>query len=357
MERQVWKVNRPLTDTEVTSDVAVVRVRRMDVQRVKRVRPNGSNMAMTLSVVTPTPAGALANIVRRRALVRSAADRALVFARTRPRPTWAQIPEPVTVPLSGMHIRPAWKSITLEADRLRRARRIAGTKNEMAFNYAWAQWGEPWGYILEEIQLHMLEPVRDLGESWHDGLWERDEVIAWLKGRVNQFLLETGVKREQVTIAAAGEVDLPDANEIRRVIYVAGDGGTTPLEIGDLHALDSKTVGWEGETGTPSTILLWGSGGRAKLNPAPTTGTLLVDYVPHWEPEPWDDEGNEVGWRGGRDMLPIPAIFSPYIKYGIMADMFSKEGESKDPGRASYCETRFAEGVSLANMLVGRSEG
>ncbi len=55
--------------------------------------------------------------------------------------------------------------------------------------------------------------------------------------------------------------------------------------------------------------------------------------------------------------LPIPGFFCPALKYGVMADMLSKQGEANDPQRASLCESRFDEGVQLAKSLFSLNEG
>ncbi len=45
--------------------------------------------------------------------------------------------------------------------------------------------------------------------------------------------------------------------------------------------------------------------------------------------------------------LLIPDDFSWVLKFGMMADMLSKETESRDLLRAAYCQQRFTEGVRL----------
>ncbi len=49
--------------------------------------------------------------------------------------------------------------------------------------------------------------------------------------------------------------------------------------------------------------------------------------------------------------LLIPDDFSWVLKFGMMADMLSKETESRDLLRAQYCEQRFAEGVKLMKEM------
>lgn len=46
--------------------------------------------------------------------------------------------------------------------------------------------------------------------------------------------------------------------------------------------------------------------------------------------------------------LLVPDIFYHFIKYGVLARAWSKDGEVRDPDRAQYCQKRFDMGVMLA---------
>jgi hypothetical protein len=50
--------------------------------------------------------------------------------------------------------------------------------------------------------------------------------------------------------------------------------------------------------------------------------------------------------------LSIPDDFTPYIVWGVLGEMFSKEGEASDPERAQYCRERYEEGVELARFMT-----
>lgn len=52
------------------------------------------------------------------------------------------------------------------------------------------------------------------------------------------------------------------------------------------------------------------------------------------------------------DFLSVPDDFSPYLAWGVRADLLHAEGEGQDPIRAQHCESRFAEGIELARILV-----
>jgi hypothetical protein len=199
--------------------------------------------------------------------------------------------------------------------------------------------------MLSEIQRHMLEPVIDEGVSWQ--LWTEEEVRGALEERLSGFLLATGLTRERLNVPVeAGQlsVEIPESIiEIRRVQWDDGVNQQTLLRSDEMQ-LDNSMIGWESDNGAvpayyveqplPTLSVL--------LNPVPALAGAL-DMVVVLRPS------NLAGCAA----FPIPAMFVPYIKYGVMADMLRKEGEANDPERATYCEKRFAEGIDLARALLG----
>lgn len=371
--RTVWNSSAEEVDSVVTEE-RTRREKQASYLRNRRVA-TGTPVAMILSVVTPIPAGNPTGVERRQARVQAMklADRRAHERAMRRVGYTPLFPEPVPFINVGMRPRLPWKKLEERDDHNRRAARIRNTSNELGFNYAWLKVGDPCGYILSEIQRHMLEVYSDMGKTWFDPFWTRDEVLDWLETRTNQFLVATGAFREQVIVPATAEIELPNLNDLRRAIYFDGvTGASTPLEIADTHQKDMSVPGWgSAAAGTPDTIIVWGKGITARLSPPPTGGTVLLDYVPRFvvrESEKmrgvwWDQFGPPVLlsngidatiWPGFNKTLPIPNIFYPYIKYGVMADMLSKEGEAQDVKRAQYCEQRFNEGVELAKMMLGR---
>jgi hypothetical protein len=47
----------------------------------------------------------------------------------------------------------------------------------------------------------------------------------------------------------------------------------------------------------------------------------------------------------------VPTSFVPYLKYGVLAKIFSQDSETKDVLRARYCEARYREGILLAQAV------
>ncbi len=53
----------------------------------------------------------------------------------------------------------------------------------------------------------------------------------------------------------------------------------------------------------------------------------------------------------------VPDSFVMYLKYGVLAKIFSMDGEMKDPMRQKYCDARYTEGINLAHAVMLEMEG
>lgn len=200
--------------------------------------------------------------------------------------------------------------------------------------------------LLGEIQAHMLEATIDGGLSW--SLWTAEEVRSFLNERLSRFLDETHlIEADRVipTLAGTYMYDLPgDLIAIERIAYLEA-GSYSILPRIEKFTLDNGQPGWETTTGTPLYYV------EEPLDPltirvVPTpsvAGSILLRYVP---------QHSTVG--AVCQPIEIPSMFVPAIKYGVMADMLSKEGEANDPLRADQFEHRFQEGIALASMLMGK---
>jgi hypothetical protein len=198
--------------------------------------------------------------------------------------------------------------------------------------------------ILSEIQRHFLESTIDGGATW--SLWSQAEVLKYLNDRLKRFFIETGVVRErQLFSASTRTVALPsDVMEVRRLIWWSSSNVPSPLTREDKWALDNGFPGWRSESGTPIAYVEEPQAGRVvTLYPFESGGTLEVCYVPYPE---------TIGT--GCVEMPIPAMFSHVIKYGVMADMLMKEGEANDNERAQLFLQRWTAGLELAKLVIGR---
>lgn len=203
--------------------------------------------------------------------------------------------------------------------------------------------------VLDEIQYHLLE-VPDFGGSFGSGLWTITEVVNYINLRTYRFLLESGLLQRRTTLAAiAGtpEVDLPtDLIDIKRVAWITQAGAIGELPREDLEQVDAWIPDWEttGASAAPS-VYAQAPEPSLQIRLVPVTtqdGTVDLTYV-----------ARPPAMTNNCDIFPLPDEWVPYVKYGVLADMWSKEGEANDPERAAYAEQRYGEGVALARLFLG----
>lgn len=203
--------------------------------------------------------------------------------------------------------------------------------------------------LMSEIQRHLLEDPIDNGATW--SLWTQEEVIDIFNERLRRFILETSIlmKRATLTVTAGtSEYQLPeDMLDLRRISFRNGSAYSS-LQRMDSWAADNGVVGWEATSATPYGYYINPLAVQTvKVVPSPVaSGSLDLIYV--YGPELFTTATPCA-------KMPIPNMFTPYIKWGVMADMLTKEGPANDPVRAEYCELRYQEGVELAKLLCGGS--
>lgn len=200
--------------------------------------------------------------------------------------------------------------------------------------------------IMTQIQNVVIEPP-DGGVTWPSGLWSANEVISYLDQRQNRFLKDTHFQFGIANITATqGQelYDLPDdwINTIR-VLWIAPDGTTTELPRSDVWEADYGIPTWSYVQGTPKIFYDGGKPITIRIMPIPdTNGTLQVHYVPY-----------AALLTGAGEIFTLPDEFVPPVKYGALADMFTKVGRANDPVRAEYCDKRYQLGIEIARLLVG----
>jgi hypothetical protein len=203
--------------------------------------------------------------------------------------------------------------------------------------------------IFNQIQEALLE-VPDEGQAFGSGLWTIPEVLGYMNLRISRFLMETGVVQTRSTQAAtAGDAiyNLPgDLIDLRRVAWTSG-ATTKVLPRSDAFEADMGMGQWDLTPGVPQ-VSMQVPEGSLEIRVAPLASadfTLDLVYVADLPPVTNDCAP-----------FPIPDEWTVYIKWGVLADMLSKEGEANDPQRAAYCNKRWSEGVSLARLYMGTNQ-
>lgn len=204
--------------------------------------------------------------------------------------------------------------------------------------------------VMNEIQLTMIEPP-DNGATWPSGLWTQDEVIGYMNQRQNRFLKDTLVQigiANITTQIGVGTYDLPDdwINTVR-VLMIRSDNTTKELARSDTWEADHGIPTWSYVVDEPKLYYDGGTPLTVRLMPIPeAVYTLQIHYTPL---------GAVLDGTG--ELLTLPDEMIPTIKYGALADMFSKVGRANDANRAKYCEDRFMLGVEITRMLLGGFKG
>lgn len=199
-------------------------------------------------------------------------------------------------------------------------------------------------------EYHLLEPPT--GSSWTgtnqfniadfvNGFQRRrDQILQIADCNVGPFDANLEI------LPGTNRVQLPDSTaqsilDMRRIRYVPADGFGPPVTLyrDDTMSFEYFTNDFEQFFGTP---LCWDILGSPQQY-------ITFDAKPN-VPNTLDCLGVLSGGNITipiADPLLIPNDFSWVLKFGMMADMLSKETESKDLLRAQYCQQRFTEGVRL----------
>lgn len=207
--------------------------------------------------------------------------------------------------------------------------------------------------ILGEIQRAVLE-TDDEGATFPNGFWTAAEVIQYLNNRQQQFIKETGVIVGLADITATGgtrQNTLPDDWMVtHRVVYVDSNSIKQPLDQDTSLAADLGIASWTTSGTEEPRIFIDGEGDTLTYELAPAQSAnreLQITYGAKAGILDRTGDGTGLG-----EYFDVPDEFVPIIKYGTLADMFWKVGRGHDPGRATYCESRWDDGILATHHLL-----
>lgn len=202
--------------------------------------------------------------------------------------------------------------------------------------------------ILGQIQRVTLEGS-DLGATWPSGMWTLIEVLGYLNQRQNRFLAATGLMwthlETAITINQSNQANPTDWIATIFMAYKTSGGLYKELPRLDALELDYALPTWPGATSaTPKGFYeVDGNTTTAYVVPIPTdAGSALERYYVAM---------GTVLTQGGVN-FSVPDEFVSTLKYGALADMFSKVGQAANPELASLCEERWTEGVELGKLMA-----
>ena len=204
--------------------------------------------------------------------------------------------------------------------------------------------------LYNECQMHLLETENN-GASFGSGLYTVAEMVARTNYRLDLFNALTGVRvtynaSQTATTGVKGQDISTAAPDMINPLYVfySSDAGTTYYMLPKGSSLETDMY-----TTTQTAVTLpfhYALDSARVLNinlfPAPTfsgsNGKINLAYIPKIGVLPSTPNGTTIS---------LPDDFTPFIKYGVLADLFRKSGETYDPVRAEICEQLFTLGVEV----------
>lgn len=200
--------------------------------------------------------------------------------------------------------------------------------------------------LIIDIQNHFLEPPS--GDSWAGTeQFDIDDLTNALQQRRDQFLAETGVRVTrflQATVTGDRE-DLPDTViDVRRLVWNRdADGLNFQLWREDEWNMTAFDQSWPAGANPPIAYSVTATPPiTIQLLPPPTGVPAELDLIVVQSGAALDPS---VGVP-----LGIPDDLAWIIKWGAMADLLAKSGQSRDL-RAQFCEERYQAGLQVAKGL------
>lgn len=180
--------------------------------------------------------------------------------------------------------------------------------------------------------------LMETGVSYSDGLLATEVADAFVDRR-NQFLLETGLvitqPTPQVVVSGTGRIQFASDSviDVRRAHWISQSGTVRTLFREDEHSAQSFAPTWPQAPGTPR---------RFSIFPDPLLTLQLL-------PPPVDSGTLVLQTISSGSVLDD---FTPFILWGVLADVLSNTGPQYDPIRSAYCLQRYSEGVIIAKMIA-----
>jgi len=201
--------------------------------------------------------------------------------------------------------------------------------------------------VAAQALYHLLEPPDTSTWSW---IGTEQFTIAQVANAIremrDQFLLETGirlVRRDQAVSSpnASGRYELTTpAIAVQRITWLPGVGNRVHLWREDEFQANSLAAGWHSSQDAPSaySVAVTPPITVQLIKPPSAAGTMEMVLI-----EPGADMD-----LASSTPLGIPDNLAWAVKWGVVADLLSKDGQARDHQRADYATNRYQMGVKLA---------
>jgi len=202
--------------------------------------------------------------------------------------------------------------------------------------------------VLNEIQHHLIETANN-GASWVSGLWTVAELTGYLNQRQRRLVRELALIYERDTLALGADTATATLDEdVIDLVFLwwknNASGVYTPLQRADTHGQDTALSSWRSTSAT--TPQTYNATELASLTlrvapPSSAAGTLEFLYV-----------GLTTALANTGVAFAVPDVCVSCIKWGVIADMLSKEGRGQDLIRAMLAESRYVEGREAIRLIL-----
>lgn len=208
--------------------------------------------------------------------------------------------------------------------------------------------------VVNSLQYSLVEAVNDfsLSSMWAGTqMFTMADLVSAVENRLNQFQTLTRrilYESSQIVTTGDGRVEV-NVLEVERAVWMRldGDGNETQglrlLQTDDLTA-QKQSPRWLQQSGKPlSYSIVETQPPTLQLIPAPNdTGNLYTYSV---------RKNTSLDVTIGV-VIDLPSDLVQFVKWGALADLLSRDGQSRDPERAAYCQQRWTEGVELTKLYA-----
>lgn len=202
--------------------------------------------------------------------------------------------------------------------------------------------------LVAEIQAHLLEPIT--GSTWTGtDMFTLSEITSAMQKRRDQFILESGVEQDIVTlnvVPVQGRFEFPNnIIDIRRMAWIDQHTGKfTPLWRTDPWAATANSQNWSYVVGAKPVEYSLGEMPplQCQLVPPPANPGQIECIMSPSGPTLNPAVGVVLGIHD--DLCWV-------VKWGTIADLLGKNNQARDPQRATYAESRYREGIQVAEVL------
>lgn len=201
--------------------------------------------------------------------------------------------------------------------------------------------------LFTEMRYHLLEDVANVTNT--NGLSDfggAGDVFRVIHDKLCEFLKRTQISQAEATLSAVGGgvYTLPAA---LLDLYRVEVGGVKVLPVGQFEA-DRHDKSWATDSGEVAGYFVELSTALTlTLVPKRTAQTVKVLYAA----APTNYSADVA--TGLAATFPLPYGLRWIVKWGVIADLLSQEGELHDPVRAASANQKFEEGITLVRLMQG----